>query len=394
MRCGRSEGGVKERVPTGNVRSRITAVLAFCAFWVAGATVGCHPGRTPSPELGAVLETWRFGVGYAVRWLDGTDGVRIPLSIWYPAAADPTARALTFRDYFLYSDPGEGGDGLEELVTAATAQGVPLERVRRTLDEEGQARWNAQPLPGRFPVVALSPGEGGPAFHLPMLCEYLAANGLVVVAVPSRVWLGAEEEEGAEALTSARDDLLRALWLASALPDADAERLGLVGYSFGGTVAALLAMSDPEVDVLVTVDPGFRVAENYTVFEQAPAFDPQLLSQPFMVLYSGASPSTPDPRFLAAVAAEPLVVSFPDLRHGDFSSLLTEVFLFSSGDETRRDLERVAIGHDAAVRYVTAFLLAHLTADARSERFLSAEPKDNGLPEGLVSIGGRPMKRP
>jgi len=83
---------------------------------------------------------------------------------------------------------------------------------------------------------------------------------------------------------------------------------------------------------------------------------------------------------------------FPDLFHGDFSSMIIELVLHNI-DDPGRDVARVDAAFAWQCRYVLAFMSWRLASDEESRRFLDSDPEDNGVPENLLSLERVPPAR-
>ena len=87
--------------------------------------------------------------------------------------------------------------------------------IDRLMGERVWARRDAEPVPGKFPVLVYAPGMGYPAFDNSVLFEYLASHGYVVIAAPStgpgagRI---AYDAFGLEAQTRDLDMAMRRSW--------------------------------------------------------------------------------------------------------------------------------------------------------------------------------------
>src|SRR5262245_58058281 len=87
------------------------------------------------------------------------DGRRLPIELWYPAAAAHAGADL---------DPAT--QDAYELVP-----GLPATRQEAVRD--------AAAAPGTFPVIAFSHGYGGHRRQSTFLCSHLASHGYVVVGI-------------------------------------------------------------------------------------------------------------------------------------------------------------------------------------------------------------------
>jgi dienelactone hydrolase len=137
---------------------------------------------------------------------------------------------------------------------------------------------------GPFPVVLVAQGNGGDVIDQVVLCEHLASHGLVVATTPSPTLetpLESEEQVGALAERQASDLLAAAAIVADRLP-ADLRRIGIVGHSFGARAALLIAMREPRVEALVSLDGGIGTATGVESFRAAPSFDAEVTLPPLL----------------------------------------------------------------------------------------------------------------
>ena len=107
--------------------------------------------------------------------------------------------------------------------------------------------------------MLIAQGNGGAAPDHALLAEYLASHGFVVATSPSQARLGDAMTSEADILRSAEAqarDLSFVLRQLISLPAAKPGPVGLVGYSFGGRSALLVAGREPRVAALVSLDSG------------------------------------------------------------------------------------------------------------------------------------------
>jgi dipeptidyl-peptidase-4 len=129
---------------------------------------------------------------------------------------------------------------------------------------EGEGLWAAivrprAPRPGKLPVLVVV--YGGPTelgdvpqvAHRPMLVEqWLADRGFVVVSVdgrgtPRRGRAFERAIAGDLGEVPLQDQVAGVRAIVRAVPEADPDRVGIVGWSFGGYLSALAAMRRPDV---------------------------------------------------------------------------------------------------------------------------------------------------
>ena len=360
----------------------------------------------PRPPLARLLEPGPHAVGYRVwhrhdssRPFGQAAERPVQISIWYPAESAADGERLTLEAYlgsaateidFDLVDERSQRRAVERVRALALAGGSDATRFDQAAARETGAVRERKPRGGSFPLILFAPGQGGPAFQAVALSEHLASHGYVVAAIPSVGKSSREIESEPEGLEANVGDLELALGEMRKFPGADGDRVGVIGYSFGGMAATLLAMGHPEVAAVVALDPGFRVAGNQEIWRGSPRFDPARLRQPMLVLLARGVGGPPDLSFLDGLGSSDVqLLGFPDLRHGDFASVIVELFLHTQADGGGRDPHRVDLGHATACRYARSFLDAHLKGDGEARAFLTASPAAHGIPAGVVTLEER-----
>jgi Platelet-activating factor acetylhydrolase, isoform II len=363
-------------MPISTILVRVTAAVATAAALLLAPPVLATTSAAESQRLALPQPTGPHAVGRdTLHLVDSTRpdpwqpeaGAReLMVSMYYPARARPgrTTPYLTTTEARLLLE----SYGLADVVPAELVSGT------RTT-----AHAKARPVPGRYPLVVLSPGFGVHRYTLTNLSEELASRGYVVAAVDHAyesvgttfpggrllTCLACEAAEGSEGLalvanTRGQDvafliDRLtghRPAWRHARL--IDPTRIGMAGHSIGGSAAAAAMAADPRVLAGInmdgSLDGGFH----------APLPDSGLDGRPFMLLGSEEAHRTGNTWQLV----------WPDLdgwkrwlvvtgtAHIDFSdlSLLAEQAGLSDPDSPLSGLRTVEIMRD----YVSAFFDLHL----------------------------------
>jgi dienelactone hydrolase len=198
------------------------------------------------PVFGLPRPGGRWDVGVA----DAGSGDRA-LRIWYPVEPGTAGMAAPYR----------AGERAATLRT----------RIRRRLTCSS-ARTNVPPAPGRHPLLIYVPSWGGTRGENTALAEFLAARGFVVAALDDNDSAAALEfSTPAAVVQTLRNGDAKAIRLAGRVsaelgcliaggcgaPQAirfDPERVGVVGYSFGGAVAAEAARADERIRAAINLD--------------------------------------------------------------------------------------------------------------------------------------------
>lgn len=193
----------------------------------------------------------RFPVG--VRTLHALDTARdrlFPCEVWYPAAAQYAGRDIAPETQDSFTVPFRDTPLRQAAVRDATA------------------------LPGTYPLIIFSHPSGGHRRTATFLCTHLSSHGYLVAALDHSEVVAAElarrdaeteEQKFArwEALIANRVPDVRflldhlfssAVWNSEAQPDA--ERVGLVGHSFGGWTVLATTDIEQRIGAVVALAPG------------------------------------------------------------------------------------------------------------------------------------------
>jgi pimeloyl-ACP methyl ester carboxylesterase len=257
------------------------AVAAVCVVSSANAQ---------TPWLWGGLKPGPHAVGFRLQYkLDHsreydpefvTDTARLPvhrprpimIGIWYPAEKTDASR-MTYRQYLDIS-PGPGplapfASRLESATRNVVAEETTGHRpaamtaaettaFERLLATRTFAVKNAPEAGGRFPVLLYHPGAAGTYEDNSVLFEYLASHGYIVVS-------SAYPDPDAHSVLIAGDiagsfaDLDFLATAARSWPSADADRLGVMGHSYGAWASfAWTAKAGSPVRALITLDSGFE----------------------------------------------------------------------------------------------------------------------------------------
>ncbi len=394
-------------------RSRLTSCIA--ALVVLLTLPGTGPGaRAQSPaewsaryerSLWPDLESGSYPVGYRIEHLHdsnrsfpvGSENDRpIQISLWYPASGVDGHSLITLKDYFLsaateidFSEPDDArrAQHLEEVREAALGAGADSTRFDHLLALETTAYRDASAASGPFPLVIFVPGFGAPAFQNTVACEYLASNGFVVASFPSVGRDSREMTNDESGVTAQVRDIQFVIDAVRDLAPVDPERVGLIGYSWGGLTTTLSAMRGAEIAALVAIDSTLMVKKGHALARTLHGYDPESLRMPVMLMIAAAQEwKERDVSFFDELSGSAVLVRFHDFKHGDFASTIIRFFVQTFPDGGGRDAVRIDAGYAAECRYLLAFMDAHLRDGEAGQAFLSATPAENAIPDGSVSL--------
>ena len=381
------------------------AVLLLC-ICVGASEVSA---ASTSPELWDGLEQGPYGVGFSVRHERDPDRLFGPkdsprpvqMLVWYPASTLSDQQPVSYEDYFLTavtesglseSEEGREREHLLEVREMALESGASEDRFDRQLRRSTWAIANADPATGPFPLVVFAPGFGSNAFQNTVLCEYLASHGFVVTAIPS---IGPRSRWPPHTLAGAQaqiDDIRFVIRTMGKLRYVNAERTGVVGYSWGGMVVLLAAMGGGEsIDAVAALDPHIMVKKGHLLAQTAPSYAPSNLHSPVMLPIAAAKEwKERDVSFFDELTGtEAWLLRFKDFTHGEFSSTIIQFLKETLPDREQRDIDRIRFAYATLCRYLQQFFSAHLEGDNAARAFLRADPGENGVPAGVLTIERR-----
>jgi dienelactone hydrolase len=267
----------------------VVGLLLAVATLGTTSALGAVSQTDAAPRLWAGLTPGPYRVGY--RLLDTPGGV---IHTWYPTSA--AGQRLLFREYL--------GDGSQQLAEFLAQAGVSSSTIDSLFASPLYAVPSPNPIDQPFPLVLIAQGNGHDAIDQVVLCEYLASQGFVVATTPSPMLqtpLEREDQVGALAEKQA-SELAAAIDAVTGRLRVDAQHLGVVGHSFGARAALLLAMRDPRVRAIVSLDGGIGTATAVEPFRRAPSFRPGASLPPLLHFFEELDPfMTPDFKLLRSL---------------------------------------------------------------------------------------------
>lgn len=336
----------------------------------------------------------------------GERGRPLQTLIWYPARAGGKP-PMTVRGYAAllatettFDRPIEGGALKEWLRGMSPALDTPLWAVR-----------DADPAPGRFPVVIYAPSFASLSWENADLCEYLASHGFVVIATPC---MGARMRNpltpDLAAAEAQATDISFLIGYAETLPNTDLAKVAVAGFSWGGISNVLAAERDNRISALIALDGSLR---SFPSLVKRGNVLPAQLGIPLLALRRRDwsleevarffSPEQMDgPNVLNAwVHADTYSVHMLGMTHRQFSSM------FQRNEDIWREAqepgfydrqipgytrEDSSTAYAWVTRYVLQFLNAYLKQDAAAMSFLQASPESHGVPPHFMEVSYRPAR--
>lgn len=202
----------------------------------------------------------RYPVGTSSLTLPVGETRRVPVQLWYPAVESARAEAEVGRSVIELEPPGPAREKWARLNEQATP--YYTQRVMHAADAPKSAE-----DPARLPLVLISHCNDCLRFSYMVVAEQLAAHGFIVAApdhIDNTLYdalagtsVGVELDNFLEqrrldmlALTDALLDAESELIPEHLRGRADAERVGMLGHSFGALTTAYASTRDPRIKAI------------------------------------------------------------------------------------------------------------------------------------------------
>ncbi|WP_422081861.1 tetratricopeptide repeat protein [Ulvibacterium sp.] len=280
----------------------------------------------------------------------------IQVCIWYPAEA-VGKNPMKYNEYFFLM---AHETGKMELSTALRdslldnflkTEPVDVKILEKELKVNMRGIKEAPPnTKEKFPVLIYGPSWSSSAYENALFSEFLASHGYVVISSPS---VGPERREmpiskiGVE--TQARD--MEFLFsILETLPNADADKVAIGGFSLGGLSNVLMMARNSSVDAWIGIDPSIH--EAYDFFEDSPYEDYRRFSKPTLFVNS-LGYMNELPFYDKLVYSDAYMVNLPHLEHTDLASQFIKLF---GSNDTKENVAVKVKGYNLMTRYILAFL--------------------------------------
>jgi dienelactone hydrolase len=376
--------GFAVRVPdTGCPSSRLSREIqmslrcsaGLLALLCAGPVAAGHAqGPAEGPARGP-LPRGQWPVGFtSLHAADSTRPLKpgqprpLEIGLWYPAR-DGSRTRQTYRDYV--APTSSSGRDLDQLIALLESHGAGAGAVQAWLNAPMLAAAGAPRAGGRFPLVLVAQGNGQTVPDQAPLAECLASYGYVVATMPSPMRISGpltdERAMGARAEEQVRD-LAFARGVLAARPDIAGPRFGVIGHSFGARGALLLAMLEPDVAALISLDGGIGTATGRSSLEALPIYRAAAVRAPVLHFYEQLDAfMAPDFGLLRSLtASDRWLVKVPALHHHHFTSLGAMSIEQPALRRAIGATDTTAWAYASVVRATREFLDAFVKADSTS----------------------------
>ena len=325
----------------------------------------------------------------------------IPVSVWYPAEKNSAINTRKILDYMRILKNEEEWEHLpdEQILNWFYYANTPENQEHLTRNT--RSFLDVTPASGKYPVVIYAPSYQASSIENFALCELLASHGYVGFSSPSRGhdyrYFQGGTAKDAEA--QARDVEFLMIQ-AKKHPSVDFDKMGAMGFSFGGMSTMNAKMRNTNIKALVSLAGTERYV--YETLEKSPYFNLGNINVPYIHLSQKKIPKQVleedniDPElntkfdlYDSITKSKVYRLKMHHLSHSYFSTLGV---LFQTRD-TRKDKSDAEImkSYQWLSQYALQFFNAYLKQDETALKFLENTPEANGVAEGII---GKMQKEP
>ena len=381
-------------------------LAVMIAASAAGSTAAVWGGLEPGPyavgfktiEKYDYSRTFQPAKDYYGNPVEGGKGRPIQVCIWYPAVPTDGPR-MVFSEYsFPYpSDPGFfpllSQLQNREFNTLYFFMGNNQAQVSNLMNLELMAVRDAAEAAGTFPLIVYHGGERSGYCQNVVMCEYLASHGFVV-ATTHTVGMTApnpsDRQSDLEAVIRDKEFVVASMREQAGV---DCERLGLIGYDYGGVTALLHQMRNYSVGAVATLQGRILNSGGATMLKTNAGYEPLRLQAPWLQIYTENPQMAVDLSVVDSMKySKRYSLRAPHLRPNEFSTY--GVMAAVMGIDTTRAPQTVPQAHAAVCQYLLKFFDAHLRNNEASLAWLGNSPETNGFGDQemtLATAQGEPV---
>ncbi len=194
---------------------------------------------------------------------DSTDYLHyrpIDADIWYPASSASDTQ-LSVRSFLSlletranYYSASNIGNGVTTQLAQFFCEAFKCSDTSKLLGFKTNSFKNARAANGKFPLVIYMTAYNGMSYENFSLFEALSKKGFIVVSISSIGRFPGDMTMKKEDLMEQVNDAVITLKELTKNPDIDLDKVGIVGYSWGGLAGAVLANKIPNAQCLVSFE--------------------------------------------------------------------------------------------------------------------------------------------
>lgn len=314
----------------------------------------------------------------------GETAAPMQIGIWYPAKAKANAVRMRYEEYLYLNqkaesfgaitqaDKDKARENLQSLLRFGFNRELPEADVQAVLTAPTAAVRDAEPERGTFPIIL---GGFGNVGNTSVLAEYLASYGYLVATVGRHTQMGTlQVSKPPIALEWHTRNFEYLLAFLHAQPQADFDRIGVLGVNFDGMAALIFQMRNLTASAVVSLDGWEGKKLNSQTARESPYFDVLKLRVPYLFFSQDNPPSPglqPDPTFLATLKyAERHFYQVNNIEHPEYVGNPLAVPMLAAEKRT---------GVEFVYQKVLHFFNAYVKKDSGSLTLLKRTPEAKGL---------------
>lgn len=268
----------------------------------------------------------------------------LDIDIWYPAVASSKDTSLYFRNLLglletraNYYTASTVGNGFAKQMAQYFCESLKCSDSSKVLNYKTDAYKNASPAKGKYPLVIYLSSFNGMGYENFTMLEQLAKKGFIVVSINSIGRFPGDMTMKNEDLLEQVNDAVSTLNVLKGSDNIDFDRIGIVGYSWGGLAGSILANRIPQASCLISLDGseyhhyGTEKEEDkdFNGISSSVEFTKMKLSIPYLRLESapqgniGNKDSVYD--FSQKLSVKPQIIVIDSAKHEDFGCLVNLV---------------------------------------------------------------------
>ena len=185
----------------------------------------------------------------------------LDIDIWYPAIASSKDTALHFRNLLglletraNYYTASNIGNGFAKQIAQFFCESLQCSDSSKLLNFKTETYKNALNAKGKYPLVIYLSSFNGMSYENFTLFEQLAKKGYVVISINSIGRFPGDMTMKNEDLIEQVNDAVSTLNVLKGDNNIDFDRIGIVGYSWGGLAGSILANKIPQLSCLISLD--------------------------------------------------------------------------------------------------------------------------------------------
>ncbi len=331
------------------------------------------------------------------NFLGKNRGRPIQMTFWYPAEKS-SSKKLIFEDYVKLSlkeidftkeitekDKADIVNNMKSfLMGSLFSEEAGYEDFKDILKAETYSLLNADPIDGKFPILLIAQGNTDSPHRFSLLAEYVASYGFVVASHPSSTRLSFYDPVNEHA-----EDIEFVLNYAYEFPNADKDKLAILGFSLGGNSGGEVLMRNSDIDAALCLDCGWGSTWATPTLKRNPLYPIARNRQVAFLDFRKGNDARVDPSFVKSYKySDAYFFEIGDFRHFNFTSTGMLAALkpeLATNKQWIYNGKHAKEGYEAVMNYTLNFLEAYLKNNKEAKKFLDKSYQEHGFDKFITS---------